>query len=156
VSIGVGKKSISDVEYGIVKNIPTGDVYTAEKCFGAFLNGKRFCVPEVPDKELLSSLALGKNFDKVTLKFARRDKVRSLGSSSLEMCMVAIGGLDYFIVGKEYLRVIDIAASTLILREAGGFVTNISGEDLDMPFDLEERTSVVAACNKDLIKKIIS
>ena len=70
--------------------------------------------------------------------------------------MVAIGGLDYFIVGKEYLRVIDIAASTLILREAGGFVTDISGEDLDMPFDLEERTSVVAACNMYLIKKIIS
>ena len=71
------------------------------------------------------------------------------------MCMVAIGGLDYFIVGKEYLRVIDIAASTLILREAGGFVTNIHGEELDMPFDLEERTSVVAACNMNLIKKII-
>ena len=156
VSIGVGKKCISDVEYGVVKNIPTGDAYTAQKGFGAFLNGKRFCVPEFPDKELLSSLALGKNFDKVTLKFARVDKVRSLGSSSLEMCMVAIGGLDYFIVGKEYLRVIDIAASTLILREAGGFVTNISGEELDMPFNLEERTSVVAACNMDLIKQIIS
>jgi fructose-1,6-bisphosphatase/inositol monophosphatase family enzyme len=156
VSIGVGKKRISDVEYGVVKNIPTGDIYTAEKGFGAFLNGKRFCVPEVPDKELLSSLALGKNSDKVTLKFAKRDKVRSLGSSSLEMCMVAIGGLDYFIVGKEYLRVIDIAASVLILREAGGFVTNISGKNLDMPFDLEERSSVVAACNMDLVKEIIS
>lgn len=156
VSIGVGKKCISDVEYGVVKNIPTGDVFTAEKGFGAFLNGKRFCVPEVPDKELLSSLALGKNYDKVTLRFAKRDKVRSLGSSSLEMCMVATGGLDYFIVGKEYLRVIDIAASTLILREAGGFVTNISGKDLDMPFDLEERSSVAAACNMELIKEIIS
>ena len=156
VSIAVGKKRINDVEYGIVKNIPTGDVYSAERDFGSFLNGKRFCVPEIPDKELLSSLALGKNFDKVTLKFAKRDKVRSLGSSSLEICMVAIGGLDYFIVGKEYLRVIDIAASTLILREAGGFVTNIHGEELDMPFDLEERTSVVAACNIYLIKKIIS
>ena len=155
VSIAVGNKCISDVEYGIVKNIPTGDTYIAEKGVGAFLNSKRFCVPEIPDKELLSSLALGKNFDKVTMKFARKDKVRSLGSSSLEMCMVAIGALDYFIVGKEYLRVVDIAASTLILREAGGFVTNIYGEDLDMSFNLEERTSVVAACNMNLIKKII-
>ena len=49
VSIGVGKKCINDIEYGIVKNIPTGDVYTAEKGFGAFLNGKRFCVPEIPE-----------------------------------------------------------------------------------------------------------
>ena len=71
------------------------------------------------------------------------------------MCLVAIGGLDYFVIGKEYLRVIDIAASTLILREAGGIVTNILGEELDMPFNLDDRTSVVAACNMDIIKNII-
>lgn len=156
VSIAIGKKTISDVEYGIVKNIPTGDTFTAEQGFGAFLNKKRIGVPEVPDKELLSSLSLGKNYDKVTLKHAKREKVRSLGSASLEMCMVAIGGLDFYTIGKEYLRVVDIAASTLILREAGGIVTNILGEELDMPFSLDEHTSVVAACNMDLVKKIIS
>jgi fructose-1,6-bisphosphatase/inositol monophosphatase family enzyme len=70
--------------------------------------------------------------------------------------MVAIGALDYYVIGKEYIRVVDIAASTLFLREAGGIVTNILGEDLDMPFDLNERSSVVAACSEDIIKKIIS
>ena len=155
VSLAVGKSRLSDVKYGIVKNIPTGDVFLAEKGHGAFMNGKRIGVPEIPDKEPLSSLALGKNYDKTTIRLARKDKVRSLGSSSLEMCMVAIGGLDYFVIGKEYLRVIDIAASTLIVREAGGVVTNILGEELDMPFNLDERTSVVAACNTDIIKNII-
>ena len=72
VSIGVGKKTISDVEYGIVKNIPTGDVFTAEKGFGAFYNNKKIGVPEVPDKEILSSLTLGKNYDKTALKFAKK------------------------------------------------------------------------------------
>ena len=110
----------------------------------------------MPDKELLSSLVLGKNYDKVTLSLAKKDKVRSLGSSSLEMCMVAIGALDFFVIGKEFIRVVDIAASTLILREAGGLVTNIYGEELDMSFSLDERSSVVAACNEDLVKKIIS
>lgn len=156
VSIAVGKKGISDVEFGIVKNIPTGDTFTAEKGFGAFLDKNQISAPEIPDKEILSSLALGKNYDKITLKLAKKDKVRSLGSSSLEMCMVAIGGLDYFCIGKDYLRVVDIAASTLILREAGGVATNILGEELDMPFNLQERTSVVAACNKELVQKIIS
>ncbi|RLF33992.1 MAG: inositol monophosphatase [Thermoplasmata archaeon] len=156
VSLAVGKKRISDVEYGIVKNIPTGDVFVAEKGFGAFYNNKRIYVPDVPDKELLSSLALGKNFDETTISLARKDKVRSLGSASLEMCMVAIGGLDFYVIGKEYLRCVDIAASTLILREAGGVVTNIHGEELDMPFDLNEHTSVVAACSIDVIRKIIS
>ena len=156
VSIAVGKKSISDVEFGIVKNIPTGDSFIAEKGFGSFLNKTQISAPEVPDKEVLSSLALGKNYDKVTLKLAKKDKVRSLGASSLEMCMVAIGALDFYVVGKEYIRVIDIAASTLILREAGGIVTNILGKQLDIPFTLDERSSVVAACNMDLVKKIIS
>ena len=154
--LAVGKNRLSDVEYGIVKNIPTGDVFLAEKGFGAFYNNKRIGVPEVPDKEILSSIALGKNYDKITIKLARKDKVRSLGSASLEMCMVAIGGLDYYCIGKEYLRIIDIAASSLILREAGGVVTNILGEELDIPFDLNAHTSVVAACNMDIVKEIIS
>ncbi len=156
VSLAVGKSKISDIEYGIVKNIPTGDIFIAEKGHGAFYNKERIGVPEVPCKELLSSLTLGKNYDKVTLKLVKKDKVRSLGSASLEMCMVAIGALDFYVVGKEYIRVIDIAASTLILREAGGVVKNITGEELDMGFNLEQRSSVVAACNEDLVKKIIS
>lgn len=156
VSLAIGKSKMSDVEYGIVKNIPTGDVFTAEKGHGAFFNKKRIGVPDAPCKELLSSLALGKNFDKVTLSLAKKDKVRSLGSASLEMCMVALGALDFYVVGKEYIRVVDIAASTLILREAGGIVTNIYGEELDMLFTLDERSSVVAACNEELVKKIIS
>ncbi|KYK22409.1 hypothetical protein AYK24_02240 [Thermoplasmatales archaeon SG8-52-4] len=156
ISIAVGKSKMSDVEYGIVKNIPTGDVFTAEKGHGAFLNKKRLGVPDIPCKEILSSLALGKNFDRVTISLAKKDKVRSLGSASLEMCMVALGALDFYVVGKEYIRVVDIAASTLILREAGGIVTNIFGIDIDMTFSLDERSSVVAACNEELVKKIIS
>jgi len=156
VSIGIGKKYLSDIEYGIVKNIPTDDVFIAEKGVGAFFNKKQIAIPEVPCKEILSSITLGVNYDKLTLNLAKKDKVRSLGSASLEMCMVAIGGLDYYIVGREYLRVIDIAASTLIVREAGGFVTNILGEDLEMVLNLEDRCSIVAACSKELIDNIIS
>lgn len=156
VSLAVGKSAISDVEYGIVKNIPTGDIFIAEQGGGAFYNKNRFAVPEIPDKELMSSIALGINYDEKGICLAKKDKVRSLGSASLEMCMVAIGALDYYFVGREYIRVIDIAASTLIVREAGGIVTNISGEQLDIGFNLDERSSVVAACNNDLIQKIVS
>lgn len=155
VSVAVGKKSLSDVEYGIVKNIPNGDVYSAEKNIGAFLNNKKLVVPNVPDKQILSSLSLGKNYSNVAIDLAKKEKVRSLGSASLEMCMVATGALDYYLVGNEYIRVFDIAASTLILREAGGFVKNVKGKDLDMDFNLEDRSSIVAACSMDLIKKII-
>jgi fructose-1,6-bisphosphatase/inositol monophosphatase family enzyme len=104
---------------------------------------------------MLSSLTLGKNYNKTTISLAKKGKVRSLGSASLEMCMVAIGALDFYVVGKEYLRVTDIAASTIIVREAGGIVTNIFGEKLDMPFNLNNRTSIIAACNEELVQEII-
>ncbi len=155
VSLAIGTSKISNVEYGIVKNIPTGNVFTAEKGHGAFLNGKQIQVCDVPSKDMVSSLTLGKNYDKITLSLSKKNIVRSFGSASLEMCMVAIGGLDFYVLGKEYLRVIDIAASTLIVREAGGFVKNISGDELDMNFTLDERTSVVAACSEDLIHNLI-
>jgi fructose-1,6-bisphosphatase/inositol monophosphatase family enzyme len=70
--------------------------------------------------------------------------------------MVAIGALDFYVVGRDFIRIVDIAASTLVLREAGGFVKNIHGEELDMPFSIDEKSSIVAACSEDVIKKIIS
>jgi myo-inositol-1(or 4)-monophosphatase len=70
--------------------------------------------------------------------------------------MVAMGALDFYVIGKEYLRVTDIAASTLIMREAGGIVTDIHGEELDVSLSLDERTSVIAACSDELVHKIIS
>ena len=118
------------------------------------MNNKKITAPDIPDKQILASLTLGKNHDSISIKLAKKEKVRSLGSASLEMCMVANGALDFFVVGSEYIRVVDIAASTLILREAGGFVKNIGGEELDMLFNLEDRSSVVAACTMDIIKAV--
>jgi len=156
VSLAIGTSKISDVFYGLVKNIPTGDVFLAEKGCGAFLNGKQIQVCDIPTKDMVSSLTLGKNYDETTLSLSKKNIVRSFGSASLEMCMVAVGALDFYVLGKEYLRVIDIAASTLIVREAGGFVKNISGDELDMDITLDGRTSVVAACSEELICSIIS
>ena len=156
ISLGVGRTHLSDVSYGIVKNIPTGDVFLAEKNHGAFYNNQPVGVPDLPGKSLLSSVALGKNADRKTLSLSKKGIVRSLGSASLEMCLVAIGALDYYVVGKDYLRVTDIAASTLIVREAGGFVKHISGEELELPLSLDERTSIIAVCSEELLQDIIS
>jgi NAD+ kinase len=155
ISVAVGKKNLSDVEYGIVRNVGTNDTFIAEKNHGAYLNKKQIVVPDFPASELLISVTMGKNLDKLTLNVAKKNVIRSLGAASLEMCMVASGSLDAYIVGKEFMRVIDIAASTLILREAGGFVFDKYGKDLEMPLNLDERTSIVASGNQDLIKKLL-
>jgi fructose-1,6-bisphosphatase/inositol monophosphatase family enzyme len=156
VSLAIGTSRISDIEYGIVKNIPTGDVFIAEKGHGVFLNRRPIRVCDVPSPQMLSSISLGKNHTPKAGSLSKKGNVRSLGSASLEMCMVARGALDYYFVGKDIMRVIDIAASTLIVREAGGYVKTISGKDLDMEFNLTDRTSVVAACSEHLIQEIIN
>lgn len=156
VSLAIGTRKINDIQYGIVKNIPTGDVFTAERNHGSFFNKKPIRVCEVPFSDLISSISLGKNYTLKAGSLSKKGNVRSLGSASLEMCMVAIGALDYYFVGKDILRVVDIAASTLIVQEAGGFVKTISGYDVDMGFNLEERTSVLATCSEKLITDILS
>jgi fructose-1,6-bisphosphatase/inositol monophosphatase family enzyme len=155
VSLAIGRSHISDVEYGIVKNIPTGDVFTAEKGRGSFLNKKPIRVCEVPSSEMLSSISLGKSHTSKAGSLSKKGIVRSFGSASLEMCMVAIGALDYYYVGKDIMRVIDIAASTLIVREAGGVVKTAAGDELDMEFLLTQRTTVVAACSEELIHHLL-
>jgi fructose-1,6-bisphosphatase/inositol monophosphatase family enzyme len=155
VSLAIGTSKISDIEYGIVKNIPTGDVFTAEKHQGAFLNNARVRVCEMPFTEMLSSISLGKIYTPRAGVLSKKGNVRSYGSASLEMCLVAISALDYYFVGRDILRVVDIAAATLIVREAGGFVKTITGGDLDMEFDLIGRTSVLAGCSETLLKDLL-
>ncbi len=155
VSLAMGKKRISDIEYGIVQNIPTGDVFVAEKHHGAFFNSAPIRVCEVPSAEMMSSISLGKNQTLNAVALSKKGNVRSLGAASLEMCMVASGALDYYFVGKEILRVVDIAAATLIVREAGGVVKTMSGDDLDMNLTLEERTSVVASCSEQFVRSLL-
>lgn len=152
VSLAIGTSRISDIEYGIVKNIPTGDVFTAEKHHGAFLNTSPIRVCEMPSADLLSSISLGKNYTPRAGTLSKKGNIRSLGAASLEMCLVAISALDYYFVGKEILRVVDIAASTLIVREAGGFVKTTKGDNLDMELNLTGRTSVLTACSEQFIR----
>jgi fructose-1,6-bisphosphatase/inositol monophosphatase family enzyme len=154
ISLAVGKKMLSDVSYGIVKNVATGDEFIAEKNQGAFYNKKQVVIPDMPASELLFSVSIGKYNDSITRTITNQNVIRSLGCASLEMCMVAIGALDGYIVGKEFLRVTDIAASTLFVRQAGGIVANKYGKKLDMSLTLDERTSVIATGNQHLVDSI--
>lgn len=156
VSLAVGRHSLSDIEYGIVRNVATGDMYIAEVGMGAFCNKQHIFVPDVSAHEPVFSVNLGKRCDEKTIDMVKNTVLRSLGAASLEMCLVGTGAIDAYIVGREFMRVTDIAASTLFLREAGGFVTDVNGDSLDMTLSLDERTSVIAAGNMSLINRLVS
>ncbi len=156
VSLAVGRHVLSDVEYGIVKNVATGDLFIAEAGMGAFFNKNHVLVPDVSAQDSLFSISFGKRCEDTTISMIKNSVVRSLGAASLEMCLVGTGALDAYIVGREYMRITDIAASTLFLREAGGIVTDLNGDSLDMTLSLDERASVIATGNTQLLNKLLS
>jgi fructose-1,6-bisphosphatase/inositol monophosphatase family enzyme len=155
-SIAVGKENLNGVEYALVRNLLTGDTYTAEKGKGAFMNGRKIKV-EKKSYEPIFSLALGKsgNNRMFNLLNINRLNIRSLGAAALEMCLVASGSIHAYIQGNDYLRVTDFAASTLIVREAGGEVFDVRGNLLNTPLDLKERSSVIAVSSEEFLEGII-
>lgn len=158
ISIAFGREKISDIEYGLVRNLVNGDTFEAWKHNGAFFNGNRIHVKSL-GKATTFSIYLGNKTTKESYKIAMIPRrVRTLGSVSLEICLVAKGSLDIsYYVNKERkrrLRVVDIASSVLILREAGGEVYNENFEKIDIGINLNERTNVIAVGDEKLLEVI--
>ncbi len=111
--------------------------FTAIKNKGAFLNGKRIFVSKT--KKLQQSLLVtGFPYDKRKNKnnnlkmFSHFElkslAVRRLGAAALDLAYVACGKFDGFWEPK--LKPWDIAAGVLLVKEAGGKVSNFEGKDL--------------------------
>ena len=149
VSLAIGQRLLSDVECGLVMNLCTGDVFQAQKGRGATLNGRPIRAKASTKARVFATSGMAPE----ELPPAR-GILRSFGASALEMCLVAQGALDGYHYAKPILRVIDIAASTLIVREAGGVVLDREGKDLDLPLSLAPRFGLTAAANMDVAKQL--
>ncbi len=151
-----GAKGLKALHAGVVRNLVTGDTYWAAKGQGAWLNGQRVKARAFDPEEVLVGLIADYASTEIDEAHQRRDHhIRDLGSAALEMCLVGTGALDAFVVRRPWLRVIDIAAATLFVREAGGQVLDPdSRRDLDTAFDMEVRTGVLAAHGEDALSAV--
>jgi myo-inositol-1(or 4)-monophosphatase len=106
---------------------------------GAFLNGERLAVSQVPSLER-ALLATGFPYDRATNPdnnfdrwehFQRRaGACRRLGSAALDLSLVARGAFDGY--WENQLHPWDIAAGIVLVEEAGGRVSSFSGGPLCM------------------------
>ena len=143
VSLAIGQNDLSGVEMGIVHSIPSKETWWAEKGKGATRDGQKVKARKLRTEEILLSAALDYEKRLIWPKTSHVH-VRDLGSAALEMCYVAAGAFDGFYSTQPLLRVVDIAASTLIVREAGGVVLDWNGDDLRVPFDVRKKFPMVA------------
>ena len=110
------------------------ELFTAERGGGAFLNGKPLRASSA-DRLVDAMLVTGfpydihSRVDEIVGLFAafvgQVRAVRRLGSAAIDLCYVAAGRLDGF--WESDLKAWDIAGGALIVAEAGGRITNLTG-----------------------------
>lgn len=158
VSLALGTKSLSDIDTAVVHDIMSGKTYWATKGGGAYYEGRPITTRDWRRGGDLFFLNLNHNSsDKVRALASRSRRTRSLGCASLEMSLVARGSGDLYFsesrVEQANLRVTDIAAALLILREAGGDAVRTDGSPLDLELSLKERTTVLAWGRRELYEE---
>jgi myo-inositol-1(or 4)-monophosphatase len=133
---------------GYVMNLTTGEEWTAIRKQGARRAGKPLQPLQHSSDKRIELLGLESTPRSVALAqplIARSSKIRILGSMALSIALTAAGGFDAFCAPMP-MRVFDMAASLLLLRETGGVATDIHGKSLDsLPCDLDSRSSLLCA-----------
>ena len=131
VSIGLAERD--ELIMGVIFNPVNGELFTAVKGEGAYLNQRRIQVSTVP-KLATSLLATGfpsqKRSENPNIQYYWRftlasHGVRRDGSAALDLAAVACGRFDGF--WEFGLKPWDTAAGALLVREAGGMVTDFAG-----------------------------
>ncbi|MBL7160810.1 MAG: inositol monophosphatase, partial [Candidatus Aenigmarchaeota archaeon] len=158
VSIGLASKAEQGWEMvsGVVYAPFTGEVFFAEKGEGSFLNGDHIQVSEEELSKALVTYCHGSTNEQVsrtvkmfsTLKPLCRDFSR-MRAGALELAFVAAGRTGAHISpgGKPW----DSAAGSLLVQEAGGIVTDFTGQ----AWSPEGMERDILATNKVVHEKIL-
>ena len=129
-SISIAYVENGEPSVGVVHLPVLNETYYAIKNGGAYKNGERIRVSN--RKRLRESLGLMGFFRGFSGKFLSdlEDKVvriRMLGSIAVGVSYIAAGKADFYVAKRS--NPWDVAAAILILREAGGKVTDFSGKE---------------------------
>jgi myo-inositol-1(or 4)-monophosphatase len=133
-SVSIALEQEGEIVLGVVYDPMRGELFTAQKKKGAFLNGKPIKVSGI-ETLIKSLLATGFPYDRKVSEKNNMDyfhdllmasqEVRRDGSAALDLCSVASGRFDGFWELK--LKPWDVAAGILIVLEAGGRISDFSG-----------------------------
>ena len=138
---------------GYILNPETNELFFAREKGGAYCNNKRIYVN---NNSKINSLRYGISSSEIkkleTYKFYKEKQILKMGSIAYKVALVAKGTIDValsFTMKNDW----DLAASDLIIKEAGGNIKNISGKDIIYNSESMRIESVIAS-NNNLIEKL--
>ncbi|MGI8526038.1 MAG: inositol monophosphatase family protein [Pseudolabrys sp.] len=132
ISIGLEREDV--IVAGLVYNPVTDEMFTAERGKGAFLNEQRMRVAarrHLNEAVIACSLPHAARGDTALSRrevIAVQDEIvglRRFGAAALDLAYVAAGRVDAY--WERNISPWDIAAGIILVREAGGFVTDLDG-----------------------------
>lgn len=145
-----------EIIVGVVYDPNRNELFSAENNCGAFLNGERIYVSNktrledtimslgFPAADLSKRADIMEKLNKVSMEIG---SLRVFNCASLLLCYVSCGRIDWTF--EDGIHLWDMAAGVLLIREAGGMITNIDGTS----FSVFSKSNM--AGNKKILNKAI-
>ncbi|WP_088343472.1 MULTISPECIES: inositol monophosphatase family protein [Rhodomicrobium] len=133
-AISIALQREGELVAGIIYNPANGDIFTAERGKGAFLNDRRIRVAarsRLEDCVVATGIPhRGKGDHEIFLKqlaavMPSVSGIRRTGAAALDLAWVAAGRYDGY--WEQGIQAWDMAAGLVLLREAGGFASDLKG-----------------------------
>jgi len=140
-AVSIGLEREGQLVAGVVYNPATDDMFVAEKGQGAYFNNRRMRVAS--RKTLAESLVAcgipplagqerhARFQTELAAVMAKTGNIRRMGAAALDLASVAAGRCDGY--WERGIKPWDIAAGIVLVREAGGFVSDLDGSGDMLP-----------------------
>lgn len=158
-AVSIGVEYQGELVAGVIYDPTREEIFTAQKGQGVFLNDRQLHVSEndrLSKALLVVSFPPGVKSDAPPIRQFLRilphaQTIQRTGSAALNLAYLAAGRLDGF--WSHSLKPWDIAAGVLMVREAGGIVTQMSGTPLALEIpDLLATNGAIHAELRDLLR----
>lgn len=126
-----------ELQAAVVQQVPRHDTFAAARGAGAWQGEQRISVSAIRDPAFAligtgfpfkDTTSLGEYLSQFARVAAQTSGIRRPGSAALDLADVAAGRFDGF--WEQRLSAWDVAAGVLLVREAGGVVTDFTGRPI--------------------------
>ena len=150
---------LTSVTDGVVTDLANGDMYWASRGAGCHYNGTQVWTSDPdPIYKMVGINTSGATAEQMRMfdsVFENHNHTRHFGANALEMAMLARGLLDVYIDMRGKIRIQDMAAGYILVREAGGIMLDADLGPLESDLSYEARLSFVAAANRQILDEVM-